>query len=80
MAINPRLVNVGDTLWQKCRQKMSGVAASRDAVFSVKVLAVETANTGIMRFWASWNGNTPRWYDQRQIAKLYRNRPKVRAS
>lgn len=64
-------IKPGDVLYQVTRQRMGNTMMKRDTVFTVRI--VEVFETHAM---ASWNGNSPRRFYPRDIAKLRRSKPK----
>jgi len=66
-------VKAGDTYWQKARVKMGNTTMSRTVVYPVKIIEVHDDHVI-----ASWNSNTPKKMYERQITKLFRNKPVVK--
>jgi hypothetical protein len=62
-------IKAGDVLYDCHKQKMGNTTMTRMATFKVKVIEVDAANRKAL---CSWNGNAPRWYNERDIKKLRR--------
>lgn len=65
-------LTVGQTLYELRRQKMGNTTVSRTACYEVKVREIAEDKRSIM---ASWNGNPPRRYNVRDVAKLKVKKP-----
>jgi len=76
MAVIGRL-KVGQVLYQVVRQKCGNTSVSRGCLYTVKVTEIAEDGLSVM---ASWNGNKPRAYSAKQVAKLKVNRPKPKGS
>ena len=65
-------LTVGQTLYSLSRQKMGNTTVSRTACHTVVVKSIAPDLSSIE---ASWNGNRPRLYSLREIAKLKVKKP-----
>ncbi len=65
-------LKVGQTLYELRRQKMGNTNVSRKACFDVYVREIAEDKRSVM---ASWNGNPPRRYNAREVAKLRVKKP-----
>jgi hypothetical protein len=77
MAIKFEEIELGMTLWQKTRERMGNTTMRTDAVFEVHIISVDREKRTAM---ASWNGNRARIWFERDLKKLYRERPVVKPS
>lgn len=63
----------GLVLYQVVRRKMGNTTLSTDATFPVRVISVDLMKRRVL---ASWNGNPPRLYTERQVLRWRRTPPK----
>lgn len=68
VAINS--VNVGDVLWDCRKVKQGNTHIRRMACWQVRILEKNEDGS----FMASWNGNAPRRYGDRQLSALRRTK------
>ena len=68
-------IAVGQVLYQRKRVKMGNTSVSREAIYTVKVVEIDTLRR---RAFVSWNQNPTRWWSESEIAKLLVNSPKPR--
>ena len=66
-------IKVGDVLFDCHMTKMGNTNANRLGCWDVKILSIDPETRVAM---ASWNGNAPRRYSERQIKPLRRSKPK----
>jgi len=74
MAAISRLVP-GQTVYEVVRQKCGNTTASRGALYSIKILAVDRDSKTVI---AAWNMNAPREYTERSIKKWKIKKPQPR--
>lgn len=72
MAVRFETVKAGDVLYDVHREKMGHTTMSRLGWWRVVVKSIDHAK-GVA--WCSWNGNPPRRYGRRELAKLRRSIP-----
>jgi hypothetical protein len=53
-------------VWEIRRQKMGNTSVSRNAKYGIRIVSVDLEKRTVT---ASWNGNPPRVYRERDIAK-----------
>jgi len=70
-------LKVGQTLWQVKRVKCGNTTVRRGCLYSVVVHEIADDGLSIM---ASWNGNPPRRYTIRDVAKLKVNKPEPKTT
>lgn len=65
-------ITVGQTLYSVERQRAGNTTMTRQAIFTVKVIEIDTENR---KAFMSWNGNTPQWYREDYIKRLRVKKP-----
>lgn len=65
-------IKQGQELWSVIRQKMGNTTIKRGCLYRVVVTEIGPNNEWIM---ASWNGNPPRKYYDREVKKLKTKKP-----
>ena len=68
-------IKVGDVLYDCRRTKMGNTTMSTLSTWRVVVTEVDTEKRRVM---ASWNGNKPDWWSERNLKPLRRSQPKTR--
>ena len=61
-------IQVGQILYDRHRYKTNVVGLNPMGEWRVKVISIDTERKGAM---CSWNGNPPRWYSERDLARLH---------
>lgn len=69
-------LSVGQVLWQIKRVKCGNTTVRRGCLYPVTVKSIAENGKSII---ASWNGNTPRTYTEKDVKKLRVNKPKPKS-
>ena len=64
-------------VYERRRQKMGNTTVSRTALYSIRIIEVDSEGLFVM---ASWNGNTPRKYREVDVKKWLVSKPEPKGT
>lgn len=67
-----RSLELGQILYEVARQKMGNTSIVRGVLYTVKIVDIDPEGKWVL---ASWNSNTPRRYNERQVRRWKIKKP-----
>lgn len=70
-------VKAGDTLYDVHRVRMGNTKVSRNGLWLVRVIEVNSEKREAL---CSWNSNTPTWWSEKRLGKLKAKKPEPKGN